>query len=720
MKISNLPIPQNLMDLLLTEGYSELYPSQIEAVNADVLLGENILLVTPTASGKTLIAILTAGKTIIEKGGKVIYLTPLRALAKEKYDEFKIFETLKKSNGNNIKVLLSSGDYDSSSSFLERGDIIILTNEKFDSLLRHGISWIDEVMLIVADEIHLVGDIYRGPTIETILTKIINFVPKAQLLSLSATIKNSKEIAKWLNAKIVDTIWRPVKLIEGVYLYGEIFFSDNSTHKIDITDKGTPIDISIDTVKNGGQSLIFAETRRRSVSLALKSAEIIPQYLTKEEIKKNKRLANKILSIGEETELSLKLARAVEHGAAFHHAGLNPDHRTIIEEGFKKGELKILASTPTLAAGVNLPARRVVISSLFRYSFDSGSQTPISVIDYKQMCGRAGRPKFDTVGETVLISKTEEEADEIYMLYVKGEPEPLYSQLGNNGALRTHMLATIATLPGMTNYEIYTLFSKTLFAIQNDEITVKKKITETIDFLASEFLIEKRGHRLLATEFGKKISMLYIDPATGIMFRNVLEHIKKRSSIEIGLLHLIMSVPDFNPKFALRRSDLENAELFLEEHKNEFIIEIPEYTNFESYDFFVSPFRTLMSISSWLNEASEEKILKRHGVEPGDLHRAVENTDWLLYSLSEVCKIVRNTDFLKDIDLLRKRIKYGVKPELLSLTILDGIGRIRARSLYNAGLIDLNILSKASLPRIARVNKIGSAVARKIKNQLSS
>lgn len=720
MKISALPIPQKLIEVILAEGYQDLYPSQIEAVKSNVLEGDNMLLVTPTASGKTLIAILTAGKTILEKGGKVIYLTPLRALAKEKYEEFKKLETIKKSNGSNIKVVLSSGDYDTSSSFLEKGDIIILTNEKFDSLLRHGLSWIDEVNLFIADEIHLVGDSYRGPTLETILTKITSFFPKAQLLSLSATIKNSKELAKWLKSKIVDTKWRPVKLVEGVYLYGEIFFSDNTTHKVDITNRGVPIDISLDTVKDGGQSLIFTETRRRSVSLALKSAEVIPKYLSKKDIKATQSVAKKILSVGEETELSKKLAKAAEHGAAFHHAGLNPKHRTIIENNFKNGILKILVATPTLAAGVNLPARRVILSSLFRYNSDFGGQTPISVIDYKQMCGRAGRPKYDSIGETVLPSRTEEEADEIYMRYIKGYPEPILSQLERKGALRTHLLATIATLPGIAQSELNVLFSNTLFAIQNEEQIVHKKIDESIDFLIREFLIEKRGNRLLATEFGKRISMLYIDPSTGIMFRDVIKQAEKKGSIQTGLLHLIVTVPDFTPRFNLRRSDLEDAGIFLEEHKHEFIIQIPEDENFESYDDFISQFRTLMSLSSWIKEESEEKILKKHGLEPGDLHRAVENTNWLLYSLSEVCKIVGKPRFLKDIELLRKRIKYGVKSELIPLTTLDGVGRVRARSLYNVGIKDLNKLRNTSYTRLAKINKIGPAIAHKIKDQLSS
>jgi len=719
VKISTLPIPRNLSEMLLKQGYSELYPTQEEAVKGNVLVGENMLLTTPTASGKTLIAILTAGKTILEKGGKIVYLSPLRALAKEKYEEFKIFKTLEKLNGDNIRVVLSSGDYDSSNKYLRNGDIIILTNEKFDSLLRHGIPWIDEVKLFIADEVHLVGDTYRGPTLETILTKILSLAPEAQILALSATIRNAKELAKWLGARLVDTQWRPVKLIEGVYLYGEIFYSDDTTKKIDSTNRGIPIDIAADTVKYGGQSLIFTETRRRSVSLALKSAEVVPKYLTKDDIKKASNMARKILFTGEETELSRKLSRAVEHGAAFHHAGLNPKHRQLIEEGFRSGVVKILTSTSTLAAGVNLPARRVVLSSLFRYNSDLGGQTHISVLDYKQMCGRAGRPKFDTVGETVLPSLTEEEADDIYARYVKGEPEPIYSQLARKGALRTHILAAISTLPGMTDSEMDMLFFKTLFANQNSSDTVKRKMNAAIDFLITENLIEMRGKRFLATEFGKRISMLYIDPVTGIEFRQAIRYAERSSSQITGILHLIVTVPDFTPRFFMRKVDLENANLFLEDHKSEFIIPIPEGSDFESYDEFLQQFRALMALSHWIDEASEEMILKQFGIEPGDLHRAVENADWLLYSLAEVCKIIGRTNFLIEIDLLRRRIKYGVKSELLSLTTLEGIGRVRARSLFNAGLRNLAKLRTTSYNQIASVEKIGPAVARKIKSQIS-
>jgi helicase len=718
LKVTELPLPKNLIKLLSSQGFRELYPPQEEAILAKVLEGKNLLLTTPTASGKTLIAILTAVKTIIERGGKVVYLTPLKALAQEKYEEFKSFEVLDKLGGRNIRVMITTGDYDSPSDHLNFGDIIILTNEKFDSLLRHDISWINDVKLFVVDEVHLIGDVHRGPTLEIILTKIKSMLPKAQLLALSATIRNSNELEKWLNSKLVDKEWRPIKLIEGVYSHGEIHFSDNTNRKIDSSNRGSVIDVAVDTVKEKGQSLIFTETRRRSVALANKASELATKFLNETEKRLTGELAKKILSIGELTELNRKLALFIEKGAAFHHAGLGNQHRRVVEEGFRDGLIKILVATPTLAAGVNLPARRVVLSSLFRYDVEFGGQLPISILDYKQMCGRAGRPKYDNIGETVLLAQNIEEADEIYSHYIKGKPEKIRSQLARNGPLRTHILATVASLPGLSITEIKSLFSKTLFGKQYSRATVEIKTQKTLDYLMSELLIEKRGERLLATEFGKRIAMLYIDPLTGILFRSTITYAEEKGSQFAGILHLISSTPDFTPKLFLRKSNLDDAEQFLEVHRDEFVVPFPLQSDYEEYEDFISNFRIIMALWGWIEEFSEEKIRELYGVEPGDLNRAVENSDWLLYALSEVCKIIGKPFFLNDIDLLRRRVKYGVKSELITLTTLDGVGRKRARSLFISGYRDLRQLRKAPLDRIARVEKIGFTLAKKIKSQL--
>ncbi|MCW4026788.1 MAG: DEAD/DEAH box helicase, partial [Candidatus Bathyarchaeota archaeon] len=216
MLTDELRIPQQAKQVLVSSGVTELFPPQEEAVRAGALEGKNLLLASPTASGKTLVAELCALKHVIEEDGKVLYLSPLRALASEKYVEFKKYATLRKGNGRQIRIGISTGDFDSSDTWLGKFDIIVTTNEKCDSLLRHRASWIDSISLVVADEVHLLNNVDRGPTLEVVLARLLQVNPDIQTLALSATVRNADEIAEWLKAVPVTTKWRPVTLREGV------------------------------------------------------------------------------------------------------------------------------------------------------------------------------------------------------------------------------------------------------------------------------------------------------------------------------------------------------------------------------------------------------------------------------------------------------------------------------------------------------------------------
>ncbi|MDG6907450.1 MAG: DEAD/DEAH box helicase [Nitrososphaerota archaeon] len=723
MLISEIPdLPSEFTEVLHKKGYESLYPPQEDAINAGVLEGKNLVLATPTASGKTLVAMMVAMRAL-QRGGKVVYLAPLRALASEKYQEFRdVFEMLKRPGSKSkIRVFISTGDYDSSGESLGGGDVIILTNERFDSIIRHNASWIDSVSLFVADEVHLVGESHRGPTLEMILAKAMKYVQEAQIIALSATISNSEDLADWLRAELVETKWRPVKLHEGIYDYGTLSFVDGGQRKLVQSNRGAAIDVAIDAVKDGGQSLIFCDTRKRSVSAAEKAAEILPKHLSFEESARLREIAHRIYSEGEETDVSRRLADVVEKGVAFHHAGLDSSHRKIIEDAYRNREIKILSATPTLAAGVNLPARRVVLSSLFRYNYEEGGQTPISVMEFKQMAGRAGRPRYDKFGEIVLLAGNQMSAEEIYEHFIEAKPEPIRSQLSADGPLRMHLLGLVASSRGLTEEEILGFFSITLFGSQYNESTVKVKVKQALVYLEEEALLSRRVKKFRTTDFGRRVALLYIDPESAIIMRRGIKASVKSGAHILGMLHLLTQTPDMSPKFNTRSKDQSELEEVVQTRGSELLIPLPSADGFEYYrnfDLMLGNFRTVLALMHWINENPEQSILEKYSIEPGDLHRMVDSAEWLLYSFAELSQLFGRSDLVMEANELRERVINGIKSELIPLTKLDGVGRVRARSLFSAGYTSIDKLSEAPVEKLSRIPKIGPAVASQIKKQL--
>ncbi len=211
-------IPEKLYSVLKNEGIKELRSSQEKAIHAGLFEKKNLLISTPTASGKTLIAEMAAVSVILNGEGKAIYIVPLKALATEKFKDFK------RKYGNLMKIAISIGDFDSDDYKLHSFDFILTTSEKFDSLIRHKIPWINLVKVVVVDEIHLLNDADRGPTLEILLTLLKKQIPTAQIIALSATIGNPKDLAHWLDAKLVEDKWRPIELHKGIYFDRRIEF----------------------------------------------------------------------------------------------------------------------------------------------------------------------------------------------------------------------------------------------------------------------------------------------------------------------------------------------------------------------------------------------------------------------------------------------------------------------------------------------------------------
>ena len=707
-------------------GFERLNPVQEAALSAGLLEGKSLVVAAPTASGKTLAAEMAALKTIKE-GRKVVYIVPLRALASEKYEEFRgKYEQL------GIKVAISIGDYDRSDPWLGSADLIVVTSEKLDSLLRHGMPWISSVGLVVADEIHLLDSPDRGPTLEVVLTRLRQ-VSNPAVLALSATINNYKELAEWLDANHVKSDWRPVRLYAGVCFDGAVDFQPK--RKIMLERKEDPITELIDkTLSAGKQALVFINTRKGAETAAEKIGSHIKSMVSGQQLHElSEKTAN---ALEHPTAQCRRLAKCILHGTAFHHAGLAGRQRGLIERAFREGIIKVICATPTLAAGLNLPAYRVIIRDLKRFSSFRGMDY-IPILEIQQMSGRAGRPAWDTEGEAILMPKSETEARYAWDNYVRGEPEKIYSKLGVEPVLRTHVLALIASGTTSTRKGLMDFFFRTFYAHQYKDLTQIESILDKVISMLKDFGFIaadsdktehsvsnspfKRGTELLAsdseelkpTRTGKRVSELYIDPLTA---HHIIKHLESAGlPSSFSLFHLISNTIEMKPLISARRKDYDVLNSLLASEEKSLLQKPPNPWDID-FDEYLRSIKTAYMLQCWADEMGEDKILEDLGVTPGELRARLDIADWLLYSAQELALLLGLMPLLKPIRKARLRIKYGVKEELLPLVRLRGIGRARARKLYASNVKGLADLREIPLQRLSEI--IGDKTAGQVKEQL--
>ncbi|MBL7170265.1 MAG: DEAD/DEAH box helicase, partial [Candidatus Aenigmarchaeota archaeon] len=314
MKLDSLEqqgIPVEFLEKFKEQGITQLYDPQVKSLQQGLLDFKNQVVAAPTASGKTFIATLAAIKKLTTQESKVIYLVPLVALAGEKWQYYK-----KLFQGTGLRVAISTGDLDSTSQWLANYDLIILTTEKCDSLMRHGAKWINDVGLIIADEIHLLHDPSRGPTLEITLTRLRETVPHAQVLGLSATISNVDEIAEWLEAESVKSDFRPVELYEGIYLNSKLQFFGRDDY--DLNESIGPEQAIFENTKNmRKQALYFVSTRRNAESLAEKLGKFNRTFLKRNEKQELLKLSDQVLGVLESpTRQCKKLSECIKNGTA--------------------------------------------------------------------------------------------------------------------------------------------------------------------------------------------------------------------------------------------------------------------------------------------------------------------------------------------------------------------------------------------------------------------
>lgn len=668
MKLSELGLPAEFMDMF--DGRDlELYRHQEEAIKV-MDEGSNVIVSVPTASGKSLIAYVAIYREFL-RGRKSMYIVPLRALASEKYDDMKKLRKL------GMKVAISVGDYDDSPDFIKRFDVIVCTSEKADSLFHHDPSVMFDISLIVADELHLIGDESRGPRLETFLSAARYTNPDTRILGLSATISNIQDVSGWIDAKTVVSDFRPVKLEKGVMFNRKLEFEDGQ--EVLFSNRNELSAICEYYIAQGGQLLIFVNSRKRSEDQARKLSVSLKEGII-EEFEFDPPWG------GETDRYQDILSKLIPKGVCFHHAGLSSQQRTVVESLFREGRLKVLVATPTLAAGVNLPARVVVIRDITRFS--DGYVGYISNTEVHQMLGRAGRPKYDTTGYGIIYAASEPSMEHAHE-YLTSEPEPVFSNLGKESLIRFNTLALVSTGLARSVEDVVNFHEKTLLGYQADISLHRSRFEEALSFLLEHSFVRTQDNKVVSTKLGKTVSDLYIDPVSALVLKDYLGNGNITDQRSLFYICKTTEVPSLIAK----SDDTEDILFFLEENNID---------DSQTDDVF-NVAKTAMVLYDWISEKSMDYMINRYNVGPGDIQAKVSNAEWMAYSLSRLSSM-QLPEKRSYFEMLTVRIKEGIKEDIWELTSIPNIGRVRARRLYGAGFKSLDAVAgttKKELNRIA-------------------
>ncbi len=669
----------------------QLNPAQKAVVDAGFLEDDhNYILAIPTASGKTLLGVMAA-LDAINKGGKVVYAVPLISIQNEKLKEFKKFEEF------DIKV----GRHPSTA------DLAVMVFESFDALTRFSWNTLREVDLLIVDEFHMIGEFSRGPTIECAITRSNILNQGMRIIALSATLKNMDEIANWLDAHVVEHVFRPVPLYKDVL----------NTEEMETKNKN---DVILRVLKHSmdesSQILVFVSTRRFTESLANYISGKIKKIIPSDKRSKFKEVSNKILEVPKRrgsrpTSVCLKLAECVEKGIAFHHAGLFDQQKEIIEDEFREGNLYMITATPSLMYGVNLPSKNVIIRDYTRWT-SQGPQT-IPVFDYEQMSGRAGRPGYDEEGYSYLIAKNVEEAYELKDHYVYGEIEATNSKImENKDAVYRQILAQIASTLSKTPDEIQEFFKKTFYGYQmcNNQYlsmfgsdSMEYEIHHALEFLMEHGIIQPTPEGLKTTTMGNLIARTNYSVETAVRLK---EYATRNKELDIySLIYEITKTPDIIPISFKGRKSKEPVRDKLNS-KGIFAVDIG---NKEA---------TTAALIEWMEERTEYQIENVFGVYAAGARRTAYDASQMVKFFKEMCEVLNIYNYNQDLEALSARLYYGVKDELIPLVVgIKRLGRKRARALVRVFGNDLNHVPRDDL---LKVEGIGPKIADAIKKNYDS
>jgi helicase len=705
----NFGMSQEVLNKLHDNGFKFFTETQKAALEAGLCQGESLCVSAPTSSGKTTIAEIAAIEAAL-KGNKTLYLVTHRALAEEKY---KLFKSKYNENENWFNVSISTGDH-------TEGDwddgILIATYEKYLSLLSSANTKYSVTnKIIIVDEIQILNDVSRGADIE-VLCSIIRERKPAQLIALSATIPNIKEIADWLNCKCINIINRDVKLKEEIWHNNTCYYKYYNDD-VCLEDKSIAYPKDTITAVNHFLSkelypiLVFTMTKPRATELASELSRTQLQYPD------SLVLSEQLELFSEPSLLTSQLKSNIERKVAFHSADLNFSERNFIEQSLRDNSIKVIFATPTLAAGVNFPVRTVIFDSFNRFWISDNPWLPKA--EYRNMSGRAGRLGYHEEGNSVLIPKNQVEFIQAQKL-LNNEHEPLKSVLFDK-SIRKIILNLIASKICLDFDALINFFINTFWyfsALDRNQKKIEELsliVRDSVEWLIENELILTNGSNLIATRLGAAIASSGLLPSTGVFLYNIiLDNIDRFCNDDyiLPLLHNICASDEFSEKIGQR---------FLPYARNnqpetiawQAIKNCNPFVHANTGDFIDRIINASFGLSLW-QKGTEERELRSHlpRISYGEYQTLASNVSWILEGVAKILSIPDasiGTDLVAKINMLSESILFGVPFEVLDIVKackavnVPGFGRHRAMILVSNHLSDMNTLIEQDIDHISKL-----------------
>lgn len=707
-------LPDSLLEIWERQQGEFLLPVQEVAVQRYSLFeGRSLVISSPTSSGKTFVGEMAAMRAAFA-GKRVLYLTPLRALAEEKYQTFH-----DRYGAYGVKVAVASRDRHEFDQAIEQGDyqMAVLVYEKLSQLLVRHPHLLRSVALVVVDELQMLGDAERGAGLELSLAKLLGSEPRPQMLGLSAVLGEAEHIAEWLEADLLLQDERPVELYRGILLNGTFRYKAYNTgeegrERLVECESDDPTEILLAAVTHlahrDEQILIFLKSKRDTVRCALAlaaSAQLPPAHTALAE-----------LDSYEETALKSQLTTAFAGGVAFHHADLTSEERGVVEAAYRRGELRVIACTTTLAFGVNLPASTVFVEPM-KWETDERTGTPVEVpvswAEYENISGRAGRLGFrEELGRSIVIAVNQFQADLLWNGYILGEQEQFALAPGQSG-FADRVLNLIASRVCSTADELVSFCGLTYLgflrrgAKSPQAADTAHEVEQTLEELVqAQLLIRGEDGRLEASSLGEVAARRGIRAATAVKLARFFSRARDRSVPELELFHLFSLTAD-GKRVYVPLSSAEHRSRMYESMLNERLPEGEQplgeelgrllHASMLPTSTEVRSAKLSLLLSEWIGGDALSGLESRYRCYAGTIKTLTDEIGWLADAANEVAEVMGWTkaDHLKD---LADCVRFGVGPDGLALARaqLPGLDREAVRALVAAGFDSPAAVQEAS------------------------